>query len=314
MKIILSGSLAIDQIMTFDGLYENMIQPEKLHVLSISMLVQQFKRSKGGTAGNIAYSLALLGESPILFASIGKDDTAYIDELQSLGVDTSTVHFSDLPTATFSVLTDKNDCQVGGFYPGAMSDSATLSVKKWKDDDIIMVVSAHDPKQMVTQIKECKKFGKKLFFDIGQQIVIFDKKQLLLGIETAEILCVNDYEMGLLSKKTGFSEQEIITKVPITIVTLGSKGAFLYTKENQWKKQIIGAVEIEKPVDPTGAGDAFRAGFLYGYVRNWSPQKSVQLGCVVASYAVEKHGTQEHHFTRKSIAQRYQSTYQEMLW
>lgn len=314
MKILLSGSFSTDQIMNFDGLFEEMIQPDKLHVLSISTLVKDLKRTRGGIAGNIAYSLALLGEKPILYVSTGHDSVGYVNTLTEMGVDTSVVHFSDLPTATFSVLTDKNDCQVGGFYPGAMGDASSLSIAKFSEEDVFVIVSAHDPKQMIVQAEECIELGKRMFFDIGQQIIILSKEDLLTGLKAAELLILNDYEMGVMEKKTGLSQKEIIEMVDVCIVTLGEKGSVIYSKKNKCKPINVKSVKVDKVVDPTGAGDAFRAGFLYGYIsQGWDLKKSAQLGAVTAAYAIEKHGTQEHSFTLKDIKKRYKANYKESI-
>ena len=307
---MLSGSVAIDRIMVFDGLFENLIKPEKLHVLSISQLVEELRLTRGGVAANIAYSLALLGEKPILLAAAGRDARGYINSLARQGVDTSLVHFSRKLTASFSVLTDKNDCQVGGFYPGAMSDADSLTVNKFKDEEILMVISAHDPSAMIRQVKECRQLQKRLFFDIGQQSLIMTGSDLRAGIEAAELLIVNDYEMGLLVEKTGWSEAQIAGKLKTCVVTLGEQGSRFKTGRG-W--QTVPAVQLKKVVDPTGAGDAFRAGFLYGYVRTWPLEKCLQLASVVASFAVEKLGTQEHRFNSQQLANRYQHTYRQKL-
>lgn len=313
MQIVLCGSLSVDQIMTFDGLYEELIQPEKLHVLSIAPLVKNLRRTPGGIAGNIAYSLALLGEKPVLYSAIGQESISYMNDLEKIGVDVSQVYYSKIPTATFSVLTDKNDCQVGGFYPGAMGDSASLTIKKFKDADVLIVISAHDPKQMIIQAQECQRYGKRMVFDVGQQVLALSGEELQVGLDAAEILVVNDYEMGLLVKKTGLTQDEIIKKVRVCIVTLGEKGSVIYAEKNNWEPILVDAIRVSKVVDPTGAGDAFRAGFLYGYVRGWDLKKSAQLGSVVAAFAVEKHGTQEHSFTWKTIQKRYERQYAEKI-
>ena len=311
-KILLSGSFSQDQIMNFDGLFEDLIQPNKLHVLSISPLVKSMRRTRGGIAGNIAYSLALLGEKPILYVSTGEDTRFYVESLAKMGINTSFVHYSELPTATFSVLTDKNDCQVGGFYPGAMSDAKSLSIENFADEDVFVVVSAHDPVQMIVQAKECSKLRKRMLFDIGQQISSLSKADLLIGLQAAEVLILNDYEMGILERKTGLTEKEIIKYVDTCVVTLGSKGSIIYSKKSQHKNsQKVEAAKVKDAVDPTGAGDAFRAGFLYGYIKDWDLEKCAKLGSVVAAFAVEKHGTQEHKFSLENIKKRYLENYQE---
>jgi len=313
MKILLSGSLSVDQIMNFDGLFENLIQPDKLHVLSISTLVNDLKRTPGGTAGNIAYSLALLEEKPILYGSIGQESKSYINDLKEMGINTDFVHFSNLPTATFNVLTDKNDCQVGGFYPGAMSDADSLTINKFRDENIFVVISPHDPKQMVIQARQSKQLSKRMFFDVGQQILALSKEDLLIGLDSCELLIVNDYEMGMLIKKTNLTKEEIVKHTKVTVITLGEKGSTVFAKENKYQLANFKAAKVKKVIDPTGAGDAYRAGFIYGYIRNWELKQTVQLASVAAAYAVEKQGTQEHHFNWSMIEQRYQENYQETL-
>ncbi|AKM81468.1 MAG: Adenosine kinase [Candidatus Pacebacteria bacterium GW2011_GWF2_38_9] len=311
MKAVLSGSIAIDQIMSFDGSYADLIQPDKLHVLSISPLVKKMTRTRGGIAGNIAYSLALLGEKPILLASAGSDATDYLSNLEKIGVNLEHMHLSQLPTATFSVLTDSNNCQVGGFYPGAMSDASSLNLKAFANDDVLMVVSAHDPGQMAKQVLDCRKLHKKLLYDPGQQSLILDKKDLEQAIDTAEILIVNDYEMGLLCQKLEMSKEEIIQRLPLCIITLGKEGAFFYQRLDGHQKHLTKAVLLKEVLDPTGAGDAFRAGFIYAYLHSWSIKNAIQLANVVASFAAEQYGTQNHQLKWPIIKQRYKETYGE---
>src|SRR3990172_1163966 len=153
-KLILAGSIAIDRIMNFTGKYRDLIQPDKVHVLSIGVLVDKLQHSHGGTGANITYNLALLGEQPILLGAVGPEANDYLQKLEKLGIDVSHVHTSSLPTATFSTLTDSDDNQVGGFYPGAMSDSTTLSLIPWKNQAVLAVISAHDPSAMRQQVEE----------------------------------------------------------------------------------------------------------------------------------------------------------------
>ena len=306
MKLILSGSIAIDRIMVYPGKFIDVIQPDKLHVLSISLLLEELQETRGGVAANIAYSLALLGEKPVLYGSVGDNARGYMDDLAGMGIDTSLVHYSEKPTAAFTVMTDQTDCQIGGFYSGAMGDAASLSVERFKDDDILMVVSPHDPVQMARQVAECKQLGKRLFYDVGQQASNIGADDIRSGIEAAELLIVNDYEMGVLEQKTGWSAADIKSKVKVCVVTLGEQGCVVSTAG---KEEKISAAKVGKVVDPTGAGDAFRAGFLYGYIRNYKPTVCAQLGAVTAVYAVEHKGTQGHSFTLPEIQNRYQASY-----
>ncbi len=306
--IVLTGSVSIDQIMHYDGKLADLIQPDKLDKLSLSVLLSKVDRTRGGIAANIAYSLVMLAERPVLYVSVGRDQTEYVADLAAQGVDATLVHFSDLPTASFTVLTDAHGAQIGGFYPGAMADAKELSLKRFADQNALVVVSAHDPGQMAVQLREAAKHHLRLVFDIGQQVAIVEPAVIRQGLTVAELLLVNEYELELLCKRTGLSEAEIYAQVPATIVTLGDKGCRIHGSMVQGEVIKVSAVTA-KAVDPTGAGDAFRAGFLYGYVRNWPLVQCAQLGATTAAYAVESHGTQGHHYTPAQISKRHQQQY-----
>ena len=301
--------MARDRIMVFDGLFKDLIQPDKLHVLSIAPLVDEMRESDGGVAANIAYNLALLGQRSTLLASIGQDARDYLAKLEKMGVDVSKVHFSEKHTASFSVLTDKADCQVGGFYPGAMADATSLQIAPYKAEEVFVVISPHDPAQMITQVKECVEYHKRLFFDVGQQIFNLDKKDILTGIKAAELLILNDYELASIMKKLHLNKREIIEMVKIVIITKGATGCELYQKNANILK--VKAVKLDQVVDPTGAGDAFRAGFIYAYLRNLDLEFCARLANVCASFVVEQHGTQEHHFTLYTVKKRFEETYHD---
>lgn len=290
-KMIICGSIAIDRIMSFDGLYKDTFDTKNTDSFSISMLLEKMAVSRGGTGANIAYNLAKLGEKPILLGSVGDDAKEYIKFLEETGVDISNVHFSKLPTASFNVINDSADNQIAGFYPGAMSDSASLKIDNYKDQNVLVTVASHDPITMRAQVDECRKHNIKLFYDVGQQVSNVPKEHLTEGIQAAEIIIVNDYEISVLCQKTGFSEKEIEKKTPILIITYGANGSII--KGSKLKHQL--KVKAARPAvvqEPTGAGDAYRAGFLYGYSRDWDLALCGQLGSTVASFAVEKYGSQ----------------------
>lgn len=306
MRTVLTGSIAIDRIMVFPGRFSQVIQADKLHVLSLSVLIDQLKDTPGGVAANIAYTLALLEEKPVLYGSIGKEAASYIDDLAKMGINTEFVHFSDLPTATFTVMTDQADCQIGGFYPGAMSDASLLTFNEFNEEDFF-VISPHDPAQMAKQVQVCKNKKFRMFYDVGQQVSNVSAEDLRAGMDAAELLIVNDYEMGVLIKKTGWTHEEIISKLKTCVVTLGEKGCKIY---HQGHPPIsVPAVPIDKVVDPTGAGDAFRAGFLCGYVRDFPVEECAEYGSIAAAYCIGQLGTQTHTFTTEEFFARHKTNY-----
>jgi adenosine kinase len=307
MKLLLTGSIAIDRIMIFAGKFSDVIQPDKLHLLSLSVLLDELKDSRGGVAANIAYTLGLLGEKPILYGSVGKEALPYMEDLAKLGVNTKRIHYSSLPTATFTVMTDMINCQIGGFYPGAMSDATSLSLAPFQNENMLVVISPHDPKQMAIQVAECGKYKKRLFYDVGQQVNNISGEDIRAGIETAELLIINDYEMGVISQKTGWSKEQIEQKVATCVTTLGEKGCVVVTRGNAPVQ--VPALRVPKVVDPTGAGDAFRAGFLYGLTRDLPPVECAEIGSTAAAFAIEHQGAQGHVFDKETFFQRYQKNY-----
>jgi adenosine kinase len=309
--IIISGSIAIDRIMSFSGKYQEHIRPEKLDSLSISIFLNSLQDAHGGVGANIAYSLALLGEEPLLVGSVGPDGLLYMEKLAHLGVNIAHVFESKLPTATFNVITDSDQNQVGGFYPGAMFDSGSLSLAAWKDQSPIVVVSPHDPKAMRRQVQECKDWGLRLCYDIGQQVSNLSGNEMAEGVEAAEILILNDYEMSVLSQKTGKDIGDIKTTVPIVITTLGKNGSIIEGKSVPEPIK-VGVAKPTKVADPTGAGDAFRSGFLYGLARGWPLNACAQLGAVCGTYAIETVGTQSHSFTVDEVTARYKANFNEL--
>lgn len=309
-QVIVCGSVAIDRIMSFSGRYRDLIKPDKLDVLSVSPLLNKLQDTPGGIGANISFNLASLGEQAVLLGSVGRDAKEYIGSLSDHGVDTSHVHFSEFPTASFNVITDSDGNQVGGFYPGAMFDSEDLSFKPWKDQDVLAMVSAHDPEAMNTQVEECRTHDIRLVYDPGQQ-VSSPLTDLSAGIAAAEVLFVNEYELNLLSEAIHMSATDIKSQVPVVITTFGSKGSFIEGRQVEKPLQIPIA-HPTNTVDPTGAGDGYRAGFLYGYLRKWDLITCGQLGAVVASFIVEHLGTQTA-LEATLIMRRYQETFNQEI-
>lgn len=307
-NLILTGSISIDRIMNFGGHYKDLIQPDKLHVLSLSILIDGLTNSRGGTAANIAYSLALLGEHPILLGSFGSDGNEFQNSLKQLGVDTKYSTISSLPSATYTVLTDADDNQIGGFYPGAMSDISSLTLSPWYGTKSLIVISANDPVGMDQLVKECIAHNLDYAYDLGQQVTNITVEQMKLGISNAKILFVNDYEFGAILGRTGFTEAELNNMIPIIVTTLGPIGTRI-TGSNISKPIEIPSVKDVTIIDPTGAGDAYRSGFLYGYVRGFDLKTCAQLGSITATYTIELHGTQTHTFTLADIREKLYINY-----
>jgi len=312
-RLVVCGSIALDRIMSFKGNYHELIDADKLEVLSLSVLVDSLSVVPGGIGANIAYNLAQLGDKVTLLGSIGVDASDYLERLGDAGINIASVHRSQLPTASFSVLTDSVGNQVGGFYPGAMSDAKDISFAPWADskEPILACLSAHDPSAMRRQTEECIKHDIPLVYDPGQQVSTRSSDDLKRGIAAAKILIVNEYELSMLFKRTGLSEQELQAAVPILITTLGEHGSRIL--DSRLPKPVeIGIATPSEIVDPTGAGDAYRAGFLYGYLRQWELVQCGQLGSVVASFALEHHGPQGP-LSREAVMERYEKTFNEKV-
>lgn len=296
MKIVLTGSIAYDYIMKFPGYFKDHILPEHLDSISLSFLVDDMVRQRGGVAANIAYTLALLGAHPLLYSTAGQDFPDYSAKLAAVGVDTSGVRINEEKfTASFFVNTDKSNAQIASFYTGAMADASKLSLLDLDlGEEDLVVISPNDPAAMGIYPRECKKKGVPYLYDPGQQIVRLDKADLKEGVLGAYALFVNEYEFQLLQKHTGLSEAELLAIPRFTVITLGKNGVDVYA---DGKKVHVGIIDGAPVVDPTGVGDAFRAGFLRGYMQNFDWELCAQMGTVSAAYCLGYNGTQKHKFT-----------------
>lgn len=308
-KILLTGSVAYDYLMTFPGDFRQHILPDQLESISLSFLVETMVKRRGGIAPNIAYTLALLGGQPQVFATVGEDFEDYRQWLENKGVDTS--HVKVIPgkfTASYFATTDQNNAQLASFYPGAMSDAASLSLRALTDQPDLVVISPNDPTAMMNYIQECKDLGWAYVYDPSQQIVRADGDVLRSGLSGATALFVNEYELGLIVSKTGLSEKEVLNQVEFAVVTRGPRGATIYCGEDTYA---VEATPTDKIVDPTGAGDAFRGGFLTGYSHGWDWPLCGQLGGLAATYCLESDGPQGHHYTRAEFVQRFREHYDD---
>jgi adenosine kinase len=308
---LLSGSLAFDHIMVFPGHFEDHILPDKIHVLNVSFLVDSLDRLRGGVAGNIAYNLALLKEPCRIVATVGTDFSEYRDVLDSMGVDTSAVEVVDRElTASAFITTDRADNQITGFYPGAMSRARELGLANVLDDVQLGVVSPTDPEAMRRHVEEFASSGVPYVFDPGQQIISLSSSSLSKGIEHAEVLIGNDYEFAMISEKTGQSRDDLLRACPIVIVTYGELGSTIY-HDHGAEEYKIPAVRASKVVDPTGAGDGYRAGFIAAMLAELPWETVGRVASMAATWVVEVKGTQSHSYTFDAFANRFKDAFPE---
>ena len=309
MKILLTGSVAYDYLMTFPGIFKEQILPERLESISLSFLVDSMSRQRGGVAPNIGYTLALLGENPLLMATVGEDFKDYRDWLESKGVDTSlTEIIPGVFTASFFATTDQANAQIASFYPGAMAHAAEQSLKTLEVKPDLVVVSPNDPMAMKNFAAECRELGIPYLFDPSQQVLRLTGEEILRDMQGAYFLFVNDYESGLIIKKTGLDLNEILKIVDVVVVTRGEGGTSIFAKGKEIKVPVVPPQHI---IDPTGVGDAFRGGFLAGFSKGWSWDMCGKMGALAATYCLEKKGTQNHNFTREEFVSRFRKYFDD---
>jgi adenosine kinase len=307
MKIVVTGSIAYDYLMSFPGSFAEQIIPEQLTRLSLSFLVHDMQKRRGGVAPNIAYTLALLGERPIVFGSAGQDFGEYRDWLKTNGVDTSKiVQSQEKFTASFFCSTDKNNCQIASFYTGAMADDVNLTIASLGFRPDLVIISPTEPRAMLNFADECRKLGVRYIFDPGQQCARATGEELREGIIGAYALICNDYEMGLIQQKAGLSEAQILDKSDAVIVTRGAEGCRVFLKDRTID---VPAVAEQKIADPTGVGDAFRGGLLKGLAKGDDWIEASKLGSVAATYSLEHVGGQSHRFSMAEFTERYRATF-----
>jgi adenosine kinase len=309
MNIVLTGSIAFDYLMTFPGHFKEHILPDRIDRLSLSFLVESLIRRPGGIAANIAYTMALLGESPKVMATVGPDYQPHLDELHKLGVDTSTIRtIPDVFTASFFVSTDQSNAQIASFYPGAMAHATEVTLSQVEEPIDIVVISPNDPNAMDLYIEECKTLGIPYAYDPSQQIVRMEGEDLERGLLNSDMLFANDYEIGLVEDKTGLSLEHLRQQIRITVVTRGEQGTDIYSPDGEVH---IDAVEPTHISDPTGVGDAFRAGFFKGYLNNADLELCGRLGALSATYCLESDSPQGHSFTPDEFTTRFQQCFGE---
>ena len=306
MNIIVTGSIAYDYLMTFPGRFQEHILPTEIANLSVSFLVDAMVRQRGGVAPNIAYTLALLGERPRVMATVGQDFDEYRAWLEAQGVDASAIKvIEDDFTASFFVSTDQENNQIAMFYTGAMAYAHTCSFQDLGDEPIdLAIISPNDPRAMVQYPEECKKLGIPYLYDPSQQIVRLSGEQLRAGIEGARLLMVNEYEFGMIHEKTGLTKKDVTGQVGALVITLGKKGSAIHVQDRVIHVPIVPPTRL---VDPTGVGDAYRAGLVKGLTLPHQDPWEIagQMGAVSAAFVLEQKGTQSHRYTQAEFVARY---------
>lgn len=313
MRIAVTGSIATDYLMTFPGRFSEQLVADQLDRVSLSFLVDELEVRRGGVAANICFGLGQLGRSPVLVGAVGQDfDTDYRAWLSRHGVDCAGVHVSELKhTARFLCTTDLAQNQMASFYTGAMEEARAIEIAPVADRvggiDLV-VVSPNDPEAMVRHTTECRQTDLPFMADPGQQLARMEGPQVRKLIDGARYLITNDYEKALLESKTGWSSQEVLDRVDVRITTLGPKGCVIETRGDGTVCEVPAAPE-QRRADPTGVGDAFRAGFLAGLGWELSLERCAQVGSMVATYVLEHVGTQEYELEADGFLERLGSIY-----
>ena len=306
MRALICGSYAFDQIMVFPDKFKNHMLPEKVHMINVSFLVPDMRREFGGTAGNIAYNLNLLGEEALPMATVGTDFGPYKEWMESCGVTTDYIQQVDGSfTAQAFITTDLDDNQITAFHPGAMNSSHLNVISNAKDISL-GIVSPDGRDGMIEHATQFANADIPFIFDPGQGLPMFGKEDLMQFIEQATYITVNDYESAMMQERTGLSVVEIAERVSAMIVTRGGEGAYIYADGHRIE---IPVVEAEHTLDPTGCGDAFRAGLLYGLINDLEWSVTGRIASLLGSIKIESHGTQNHNFNMDEFRDKYQSEF-----
>ncbi len=312
MSIFISGSLAYDYIMDVPDRFARHILPDQLHKLSLSFAIGQLRRSWGGTAGNIGYTTRLLGANPLVVSALGKDGADYIEHFKSQGVSTGCIlRDQDLMTAGAHIMTDLDNNQITAFFPGPLGRITEVDWKAHLSEITFALVTPNPKEVMLQHLQETKNNNIKNAFDPGQALSLFSGDEIKSAIELSMFVIGNDYEMKLMEDRTGWSRADMLKQTEIIVTTLGAEGSIIHTRDGQEVR--VRACETSACVDPTGAGDAFRAGFFVGYDKGLDLQTCAQIGSVAATYAVEVYGTQAHAFSKQDFCTRYQQTYSQTI-
>lgn len=305
MKIIVTGSLAYDRIMDFPGNYSEHILPDKIDTLNVCFTVNGMKERFGGTAGNIAYALKLMGENPEISATIGQDHEKYMDWLSRNNISTDMIKIMENEfTACCFITTDNTGNQITVFNTGAMNSSSNLDFDNLDPDESMIIISPGNVEDMLNYPRLCKEKGIAYIFDPGQQLPVLPSEDLAQAIEGSRILISNEYELDMIMNKTGLNRDALLERTETIIVTGGETGSRIISSSGEIK---IPVVKANKVLDPTGAGDSYRGGLISGIIGGKSLEESAKMGSVCASFAVECYGTQEYSFSQEEFTDRLNS-------
>jgi adenosine kinase len=297
--------------MNFPGSFRDHIITDRAHMLTVSFLVDSMKRMRGGVAGNVAYTLALLGTRPLVFASAGQDFAEYRHWMEQQGIDSTGINLiSGEFTASCFINTDLENNQIVAFYPGAMTRTREMSLLDLDlNHNDLVIISPTDPDAMIRHARECRQLKVPFLFDPGKQTPRLSGEEILEGMQGAQILVGNDYEFAMMAQKTGRSEAELIAATPITVITRGAQGSTIYTSATNGEGLTIPVAPVSQVVDPTGAGDAYLGGLVFGLKQGFSLEVIGRLAALASAFVIEQRGCQEHTYTLDQFVDRYSSAF-----
>ncbi|MFQ6027548.1 MAG: carbohydrate kinase family protein [Dehalococcoidia bacterium] len=299
MKVLVSGSMAYDRIMDFPGRFSDHIMPDKIHLINVSFTVNGMKENFGGTAGNIAYSLSLLGENPSILATIGYDYHRYFEWLAERNLSTEDIRVvAEEATASAYITTDLADNQITGFNPGAMKQQSGFDFGKVDPADCIAIVAPGNLQDMAEYTETHQKLGIFSIFDPGQSLPAWQGEDLARTIGQSNLLVSNDYELALIKDKTGKSTEQLLEMVDTIVTTKGEEGSEIVTRDGAVQVPVI---PTDNVVDPTGAGDAFRGGLIKGLVQGQTMERAAMMGTLCSHYVIQSYGTQEYRYTQEEF-------------
>ena len=306
MSALICGSFAFDTIMVFPDKFQNHIMPDKVHMLNVAFLVPELRREFGGCAGNIAYNLKLLGDEPVPMGTVGSDFTSYATWMDQHQISRRHVHVKkDNYTAQAFITTDMNDNQITAFHPGAMNLAHEIHINE-AEDITLAIVSPDGRDGMIQHAQQLQEAGIPFIFDPGQGLPMFGGEELLHFTKQASYITLNDYEAQLFQDRTGLSPHEIAEQVEALIITRGGEGSLIYT---DGKCISIPSAKTEKLADPTGCGDAYRAGLIHGIIHRKDWETTGRIASLLGAIKIEQHGTQNHHFTMEEFAIRFEQSF-----